>query len=66
MSAQIFQFRPFQNARDEARKYCPSMTKQALAQVREEQQQGHSGSWVAGQIMQLRMACAPTPPKDAA
>lgn len=47
VSAQIFAFRPFESARDQARR-AGCDPKQAIAEVRAEQERGGIGNHVAG------------------
>lgn len=65
MSAEVLQFRPFQSARDQAKKLGTNATMAIIRRVREEQRQGRSGNGVAFDLLEQRFH-GTKPPKDAA
>lgn len=65
--SEIFQFRAFQSAKEQAQRLGTHATMAIIRRVREEQRAGRSGTAVAAELMQRRFAGQmPSSPEDAA
>lgn len=60
--AEIFDFRAFQSARDQARKLGTNATMAIIRKVREEQRAGRTGNAVAAELQRARLSVAPFGP----
>ena len=54
MSAVIYQLRPFQSARDQAKPLGPGAKQYAVRKIREEQDAGRTGNAIVGELRMLR------------
>lgn len=66
MSAEVLQLRPFQSARDQAKKLGTNATMAIIRRVRQEQREGRSGNAVAGELQHRRITSTDWTPPEAA